>query len=193
MLAFVHDQTKDRAASNERAYLLRSLNSVLAPSEYDNDLSSDAILISDFELLGSREPIAVYRARQNGRPAAAIISSVAPDGYGGPIRLIVGIQYDGTLSGVRVVSHRETPGLGDKIETKRSDWILGFSGRSLDTSASADWAIREDGGVFDRFTGASITPRAVVKAVHNTLIYFAAHRDEIFEQEQSEPQTPAKP
>jgi len=190
LLAFVHDKTKERTAFNERAYLLRSLNLVLSPEQYDNDLSSDIVHISDLEYLGSPEPVAVYRARRNGQPVAAIISSVAPDGYGGPIRLIVGVNYDGTLSGVRVVTHRETPGLGDKIETARSDWILDFTGRSLESSSREDWAIRQDGGVFDQFTGASITPRSVIKAVHNTLIYFAAHRAEIFERRQSSQETP---
>jgi len=190
LLAFVHDKTEERTAFNERAYLLRSLNLVLSPETYDNDLSSDIVHISDLDYLGSTEPVTVYRARRNGQPVAAIISSVAPDGYGGPIRLIVGVNYDGTLSGVRAVTHRETPGLGDKIETARSDWILDFTGRSLESSSREEWAIRQDGGVFDQFTGASITPRSVIKAVHNTLIYFAAHRAEIFERPQSDHETP---
>lgn len=188
ILAFVHHKTKDRTAFNERAYLLRSLNSVLAPDEYDNDLSSDIIQVSDLEHLGSDEPLTVYRARRDGLPVAAIISSTAV-GYSGPIQLIVGVYYDGTLSGVRVVSHRETPGLGDKIEADRSDWILDFTGRSLEASTGEDWEIRQDGGVFDQFTGASITPRSVVKSVHNTLLYFAANRSDIFERRQSDNNT----
>jgi electron transport complex protein RnfG len=111
---------------------------------------------------------------------AAIISTVAPQGYNGNIYLLVAIRYSGKLAGVRVVKHRETPGLGDAIDEKRSDWISSFDNKSLQNPAPKDWKVKRDGGVFDQFTGATITPRAVVDAVYKTLQYFEKHRDELF-------------
>ena len=97
---------------------------------------------------------------------------IAPDGYAGAIKLLVGIRANGTLAGVRVISHKETPGLGDGIETKRSNWILGFNDTSLDKPDLHGWQVKRDGGQFDQLTGATITPRAIVKAVHQSLVYF---------------------
>jgi len=180
LLAFTYDQTKDRIAANHRERLLQSLHVLVPRTLHDNDISHDIIQVQDRELLGSDHAVKVYRARNKGEPVAVIINSVAPDGYNGRIDLLVAIHYDGTLSGVRVVAHRETPGLGDAIEIRRSDWILGFKGRSLSAPQKRGWAVKRDGGEFDQFTGATITPRAVVKAVHNTLLYFQAHRDALF-------------
>src|SRR5690606_19926340 len=98
------------------------------------------------------------------------------------IRLLVGISADGILTGVRVLSHRETPGLGDPIELRKSPWILQFDGKRLDDPPEALWAVEKDGGIFDGLTGATVTPRAVVRAVRNTLLYFERHRDELFAQ-----------
>lgn len=112
-----------------------------------------------------------------------VLSPVAPDGYNGAIKLLVAVRTDGSLAGVRVVSHRETPGLGDPIDTDKSDWIFAFDGRSLDNPSEARWKVKRDGGDFDQFTGATITPRAVVKAVYQTLIFFERHKDRLFEQE----------
>ena len=114
---------------------------------------------------------------------AAVLTAVAPEGYGGGIRLLVAINYDGTLAGVRVLSHHETPGLGDKIEAERSDWILQFEGLSLENPAPRNWRVKKDGGRFDQFTGATITPRAVVAAVYDALVYFEAHREALFERD----------
>ena len=105
----------------------------------------------------------------------------APDGYNGDIRLLAAIDVTGTVLGVRVVSHRETPGLGDPIEVERSDWVLGFTGKSLLSPQGKSWAVKRDGGEFDQFTGATISPRAVVKAVHNTLLYFKTNQKSLFE------------
>lgn len=180
LLSMTHSATKDRIAENERAWTLRSLNQIIDPAEYDNDLFTDLVRVSDRDMLGSRDPVPVYRARRQDRPVAVIIGAVAPDGYNGDIRLLVGIRADGRLAGVRVASHRETPGLGDAVEVDRSDWILDFDGRSLGDPAGAGWAVRKDGGEFDQFTGATITPRAVVKAVNKALLYFDAHEDTLF-------------
>ncbi|HCE41269.1 MAG TPA: electron transport complex subunit RsxG, partial [Alcanivorax sp.] len=120
-------------------------------------------------------------ARRDGAPGGAVLEATAPDGYGGAINLIVGVDMDGRVLGVRAVPpHNETPGLGDKIERRKSDWILSFNGKSLDNPAPDGWAVKKDGGRFDSFTGATITPRAVVTAVHRALRYFNAHRDDLF-------------
>ena len=113
------------------------------------------------------------------------MSSIAPNGYNGPIHLLVGIKADGTLAGVRVVKHRETPGLGDVVEISRSDWILGFNDRSLSKPDEKGWKVKRDGGIFDQFTGATITPRAVVKAVHNALLYFEKNQVILFSMQHS--------
>jgi electron transport complex protein RnfG len=180
LVAFTEDATRDRIEANERAFLLRTLHDVLPPARYDNDVFNDTIQVSDLELLGSEDPVTVYRAFLGNRPAAVILTPVAPNGYSGPIRLLVGIDVDGRITGVRATSHRETPGLGDAIDSGRSDWILGFEGRSLGNPDLGGWAVKRDGGAFDQFTGATVTPRAVVKAVRNALVYFAAHRDALF-------------
>jgi electron transport complex protein RnfG len=180
LVAMTELATRDRIAANERAYLLRALNQVVDAELYDNDMFTDTLQVVDPELLGDDDPVTVYRAFAGDRPAAVILTPVAPDGYSGAIRLLVGIDADGTVTGVRVTAHKETPGLGDAIEVERSDWIRGFDGRRLDEPPLPGWAVRRDGGAFDQFTGATVTPRAVVKAVRNALLYFDAHRDALF-------------
>jgi electron transport complex protein RnfG len=180
LLAGVNTLTRDRIVEQQRRAVLVQLNQVLPASAYDNDLHEDLIVISDPDQFRHRAPVRVYRARLRGAPAAAIFDLATPDGYNGDIRLLVAIRYDGRISGVRVVEHRETPGLGDPIERRRSDWITRFDGRSLDDPQAKGWAVRRDGGEFDQFTGATITPRAVVAAVQRALTYFAANREQIF-------------
>lgn len=178
MVAATWQGTHERIVANERATLLRKLSRLIPPDQYDNALLDDVIELTAPQ--PSSEPLRAYRARRNGEPVALVMTALAPDGYSGAIQLLVGIHYDGSLAGVRVVAHRETPGLGDAIEEDRSDWILQFDGRSLENPGAAGWAVRKDGGVFDQLTGATITPRAVVKAVHASLLYFRAHRDQLF-------------
>jgi len=180
IVAFTQHNTEARIAQNEREYLLRTLNSVVPADTYDNDLHSDTIMVTSRELLGSRKPVTVYRARKDGKPVAAILTPVAPDGYSGDINLLVAIRYDGELMGVRVLSHRETPGLGDGIDISRSKWINTFNGHSLQDPDELGWHVVKDGGIFDQFTGATISPRAVVKAVHNSLKYYAEHAESLF-------------
>jgi len=170
--------THERIAANERATLLRKLSELIAPERYDNDLLDDMIEVSAD--LPGKQPAQVYRARRDGRPVALVMTAVAPDGYSGAIRLLVGINHDGVLCGVRVVAHRETPGLGDGIEEDRSDWIRQFDARSLENPPVERWRVRKDGGDFDQLTGATITPRAVVRAVKAALLYYRAHADELF-------------
>jgi len=182
LVAFTHDNTAERIAENQRRALLRSLNELIPKDQYDNDVYADILYVHNSELLGTDEAVPVYRARKGGWPVAVVLAPVAPDGYNGNIRLLVAIRLDGTLAGVRVLAHRETPGLGDNIEADRSDWILGFTGKSLNNPKQDRWKVKRDGGAFDQFTGATITPRAVVKAVKNTLLYYRANGDKLFEQ-----------
>lgn len=180
MVALTHDATAERIAIEERTTLLRALNSLVPSTLHDNDISADIITVASKEFLGTDEPVTVYRARLNDTPVAAIMSPIAPDGYSGAIKLLVAIRYDGTLSGVRVIAHHETPGLGDAIEIERSGWITAFDGKSLSNPDTAGWRVKKDGGAYDQFTGATITPRAVVKAVHKCLQYFSANREALF-------------
>ncbi len=179
VLSFTYEATKDRIVQNERDALLRSLHNIIKPDMHDNDIYNDIIQVSDPELLGTEAPVDVYIARKDGKVVAAVFASIAPNGYNGNIKLLVGVDVDQNLTGVRVIGHIETPGLGDAIEEQRSDWILGFSGKSLQNPPQSQWKVKKDGGYFDQFTGATITPRAVVKAVSNTLLYFKAHRQTI--------------
>ena len=180
LVALTHEATDERIAANQRAATLETLHELVPEARYDNDPVRDAITVTARQALGSAEPLTVYRARRDGEPVAAVLTVIAPDGYGGPIRLLVAINHDGTLAGVRVVNHSETPGLGDAIEIERSDWIEDFAGRSLGNPPREDWRVEKDGGVFDQFTGATITPRAVVAAVRRALTYFENHRRELF-------------
>jgi electron transport complex protein RnfG len=180
LVAFTFDNTAERIAENHRAFLLRNLHELVMPEMHDNDMFHDVIQVTDKQYLGSKKPVNIYRARKNGKNVALIINAIAPDGYNGDIALLIAIDNTGKLIGVRVTSHRETPGLGDAIEVKRSNWILGFSGKSLENPGKKGWRVKRDGGVFDQFTGATITPRAVVKAVHLALQYFQQHHEMLF-------------
>lgn len=180
LMVIVNGHSKPYIAENERQVLLRSLNSVISPDTYTNNILNDVLTVQDQELLGSKESSLVYRARKDTKPIAAAITVIAQNGYNGNIYLLVGIDFSGHITGVRVVKHRETPGLGDAIESKRSNWIESFSKKSLTNPDAAQWKVKRDGGEFDQFTGATITPRAVVGAVHKALIYFQKNKKHIF-------------
>jgi electron transport complex protein RnfG len=170
----------ERIAANQRARLLASLSSVLDERLLERDLDPVLITAEDEALLGSDDPIDIFVPVDGTEPLAVIFASIAPGGYNAPIYLLIGIDVrSGEITGVRVVSHRETPGLGDLIDIEKSDWLLQFDGASVNDPAAVDWALTRDEGVFDSITGATVTPRAVVQAVHNTLLYFDAHRDEL--------------
>lgn len=187
LLGVTHWLTADRIAQEQRRTKLASLYELVPRDTHTNDMLEDTIRVRAPDMLGTPEPVTVYRARRDGRPHAAVMEVVAPDGYGGPIRLLVGIRADGELAGVRVVSHRETPGLGDFIEAGKSDWIRQFRGLSLGEPPAAEWAVSKDGGAFDQMTGATITPRAVVEAIKSALLYFRDNRQSLFRQETTEP------
>jgi Na+-translocating ferredoxin:NAD+ oxidoreductase subunit G len=177
LVSLVHQATRDDIAAAARARQTAKFAEVLQGRIYDNDLLTDAIEVRDAELLGTPDALHAYRARRQGVPVAVVLEAVAPHGYSGAIGLLVGIAPDGTVLGVRVTRHRETPGLGDSIEAHRSNWIGRFAGRSLRDPEPPRWRVRKDGGDFDQFTGATITPRAVVAAVANALVYFERHRE----------------
>lgn len=180
LVGLTHENTIEKIRHNEKLTLLKKLNTILPAASYDNKLLEDTVTLKADYLLGTDSPSTAYIAKKQGQAVAVVLYAVAPNGYNGPIGLLVGIRSDGRLAGVRVIKHRETPGLGDAIEEKKSDWILGFDNRSLDKPASKKWKVKKDGGIFDQFTGATITPRAVVRAIHSSLIYFDKNRDEIF-------------
>jgi electron transport complex protein RnfG len=180
LVTITHRLSAPRIAENEKAYLEQSLRPALANVFYDNDLSESTLVLPPPHGLPGNETATVYRLYSEERPAAAVFVVSARDGYAGPIRLLVAVEYSGRLTGVQVLQHNETPGLGDLIEASRSDWLKQFEDASLEGPPRDRWAIRRDGGAFDQLTGASITPRAVVRAVKETLLYFEANREEIF-------------
>jgi Na+-translocating ferredoxin:NAD+ oxidoreductase subunit G len=180
LVAFTHQATQARIEANERETLLQTLHALVPSETIDNDMAVDTLQISEPEQLGA-PTTTVYRGRKQGAPVAAVLTTRVPNGYSGPIKLLVAVRYDGTLGGVRVISHKETPGLGDKVEERRSDWIYTFNGKSLGNPPLEKWKVKRDGGVFDQFTGATITPRSIVTAVKKTLIYVKDHRDALYD------------
>ncbi|MFB6259826.1 MAG: electron transport complex subunit RsxG [Thiohalorhabdaceae bacterium] len=141
-------------------------------NRFDNELLRDTREVTDAAYLGTSKAVTVYRARKAGEPVAVAFRTIAPDGYNGQIELLVAIWSDGDLAGVRAINHAETPGLGDQIETAKNDWITQFAGHSLGSPPPEDWKVKKDGGAFDEITGATITSRAVVKAVRRALKFY---------------------
>jgi len=180
VLAFTFGATRPLIAKTEEAQKLALVEQVLPRALHDNDLLRDTVALPPSPELGATGPGVAYRARLAGRPTGVALEAVAPDGYSGRIRLLIGIGADGRLAGVRVVAHKETPGLGDYIEAARSDWVRGFDGRSLGAPPEQQWKVRKDGGQFDYMAGATITPRAVVRAVAKALRYHEQHRDLLY-------------
>jgi electron transport complex protein RnfG len=180
LVVITEKTTHDRIIENERQALLKAINAIIPASDYDNDIASDTVLLAPSTVLSTSEPTLAYRARKNGQAVAIVFTTIAPDGYNGTIKLLVGVDTVGKLTGVRVISHKETPGLGDKIDVRKSEWISQFSGLSLNQPDEGNWYVRKDGGEFDQFTGATITPRATIKATKNALHYFAQHQQQLF-------------
>lgn len=180
LVATTYRYTADRIAANEQAWLERSLQPALSGLFYDSGVTESKIIVPPPHELPGNEAAIIYRVYAEGTPVAALFVVSARDGYAGPIRVLVGIDTMGIVTGVHVLEHRETPGLGDRIESTKSDWAKQFNGRSLLDPEPSGWAIKGDGGQFDQLTGASVTPRAIIKAIKETLLYFDEHRDEIF-------------
>lgn len=180
LIALTHVNTAPRIKAQEQHQLQMILNDIIDTQSYNNPILQDCTHVSSQQYLGSSDPLPVFRARKNAEDAALAIEAVAPDGYGGKIYLIVGVQGKGQVTGVRVLKHKETPGLGDKIDIRVSDWILGFNGKELNQHNRKQWQVKKDGGDFDAFTGATITPRAVVTAVAKAVEYYQTNRAQLF-------------
>ncbi|MBB1385302.1 electron transport complex subunit RsxG [Pseudoalteromonas sp. SG45-5] len=179
LVASINALTADKIAEQEQLHLTSQLQEVLDPSTYDNALSTDCVIISD-ERLGPYANQIIYRARKNNKPVALVVRHVTPSGYSGDINLLTAVLSDGTIAGVRSTKHEETPGLGDKVEVKKSSWITTFKSLTVQSENDARWAVKKDGGQFDQFTGATITPRAVVGSVKNAVLFAQSEFDVIF-------------
>lgn len=160
---------------HQQEALLLQLNSIVPADRYDNALSEDRIAVTE-PSLDLKNPVIIYRARHQQQPVASLLTVTAPNGYSGDIRLLVGVWADGQVAGVRVLAHKETPGLGDYIEAKRSPWIHQFEGKSLENPSLERWKVKKDGGIFTYNTGATITPRAITSAVARTLSWVNEHQ-----------------
>ncbi|MDX1757443.1 MAG: electron transport complex subunit RsxG [Marinobacter sp.] len=180
-IAVTQVMTEERIEQQIARAEARALFEIIPETVHDNNMLEDAFELPADPERGFRQPFTAWKATSQGQPVGIILPVTAPDGYSGDIKLLVGIDPVGKVLGVRVTSHKETPGLGDKVERKKSDWVLDFNGRSLDNPGPEGWTVAKNGGVFDQFTGATITPRAVTKAVHKALLYFRTHQPEILQ------------
>ncbi|EMY6775502.1 TPA: electron transport complex subunit RsxG [Vibrio alginolyticus] len=181
LVALTQYLTKDQIKVQEQKQLLSVLNQVIPENMHDNTLTQACTMVTSPDL-GTLRAMPAYLATKNGEPTAIAIESIAPDGYNGEIKVITGIDNQGNILGTRVLNHQETPGLGDKIDLRVTDWILSFTGKQVTESNWNSWKVRKDGGDFDQFTGATITPRAVVKVVRNTVNYVNQSREDILSQ-----------
>ncbi|MGI1943845.1 electron transport complex subunit RsxG [Shewanella glacialipiscicola] len=182
LVAVVNQQTADKITQQEQQELMRVLHQLIPDEIHDNDLTAQCTLLLDKDALGTDNPMPAYIATMAGKPVAIAIEAIAPDGYNGNIKLIVGVNTQGEVLGVRTLTHQETPGLGDKIELRKSNWVSQFVGKVLDSQDDKQWLVKKDGGDFDQFTSATITPRAYVKAVKNAVWYFNNNQAQIFSQ-----------
>ena len=163
LTAVVNALTKDTIEQQAIAQQKLLFDQVIPPDSYDNNIQASCQVVNDPQLgKGERH---IYVARNGQQPVAVVMEATAPDGYSGAIQLLIAADFNGKVLGSRVTEHHETPGLGDKIETRLSDWITHFAGKTIQGSDDPSWAVKKDGGQFDQFTGATITPRAVVNAV----------------------------
>ena len=179
MLAMTFDITRSEITQNEQQVKRALIAQVLPATLHDNDLLASAISLAADDMLGTRTPSHAWVARKQGQATGVVLEAIAPDGYSGDIVLLIGLSADGQITGVRVTAHKETPGLGDYIDITKSRWITQFDGKSLTEPREAGWKVHRDGGSFDARAGATITARAVVKAVNGALHYFVRHRAQL--------------
>jgi len=179
-IAVINLVTKPLILKQEQIALQNNINELITIDRYDNNIIDTCFLVVDENLLGNNTPKQVYVATKNDQPVAALIQTSTLKGYSGEIKLLVGIDSHGEITGVRVNSHTETPGLGDKIQTNKSDWILSFDGKTYQAEQDKIWDVKKDGGNFDAFTGATITPRAVIHSIKDALIYFQKNKQQLF-------------
>lgn len=192
LLSAVYKWTRPVIEATAREERLRLLNEVLPAAEYDNDPVAEVRMLPPTAELGMKEPSPLYPARRGGQPAAVIFEAAAPDGYAGRIRLLIAIRADGTVAGVRVTQHKETPGLGDYIEPKKDrnkvrPWITQFNGMSLATTNDKAWRVIKDGGRLEYYAGATISARAIARAVHKATRWFDTNREQLFTPEGGKP------
>ncbi|WP_210396056.1 electron transport complex subunit RsxG [Motiliproteus sediminis] len=180
-IAVTQVMTRDSIAANREEAAARALYEIIPAERIDNDLLHDTVTLPRAQQVGSEGPLAIHLARKDDQVIGVIVPVIAADGYTGSIELIVGIEADGTLAGVRILRHQETPGLGDKVDLKKSPWVLGFNGERLQSDDDPGFAVKKDGGRFDQFTGATITPRAVVGGVKRALQLFRDNRAHLLE------------
>ncbi len=185
MLSGAYQWTKPSIEASAAEEKMKLIDEVLPRTEYDNKLLEDVVTLPPTAELGLADASSVYRARKGGQPIGVVFETVAPDGYAGKIRLIVAVRANGVVAGVRVTQHKETPGLGDYIEVKKDKnkarpWITQFTGMSLATVTDKDWKVRKDGGRIEYYAGATVTPRAVAKAVNKAVKWSEANRDRLF-------------
>ncbi len=180
IIALTYSFTHERIEQAKEKQLLGTLNQVVVKALHDNELHLDCVRLSPLEQLGGNSQ-RVFRSRLNGENTALIIETTAPDGYSGAIDLVVAIDTKDTVLGARVINHKETPGLGDKIELRISDWILSFANQTFNDQTQDRWQVKKDGGQFDQFTGATITPRAVVNAIKQATIFGQNYKSQLFD------------
>ncbi|MBF7072481.1 electron transport complex subunit RsxG [Glaciecola sp. MH2013] len=181
LIALTFNGTEERIRAAQEKQLLSVLNDLVPESAHSNELHLDCISVADQSLLGNAAPKRIFRARDGENNVAAVIEASAPDGYSGAIKLVVAADINGNSLGARVVEHKETPGLGDKVDIRVDDWILSFNDVPFSGPEDKRWQVKKDGGQFDQFTGATITPRAVVNAVKNALVFFNENQTMIFD------------
>ncbi|AWB67867.1 electron transport complex subunit RsxG [Saccharobesus litoralis] len=182
LVTLTHLLTAPEIAKQQKLATQKNLDEIVSPDTYNNQPSTDCVIDID----SNGNTIKIFRARykesesDKGKAVAAAIESIAPDGYSGRIDLLVALDMDNTILGVRTIKHKETPGLGDKIELAKSPWITHFRSKTIEQNNLQAWAVKKDGGAFDQFTGATITPRAVVNSVKRTSLWFANNKQRIF-------------
>lgn len=181
-LALTDIGTREKRAESIRKVQSQALNEIISKNRHDNDLLEDSLPVDDKEFLKLKEAKTIHIARKGGTVVAFIIPTRAPDGYSGSIDSIVGVLLDGSIAGVRIIKHAETPGLGDKVELKKSPWVLDFNSKDKDNPTPELWKVKKDKGVFDQFTGATITPRAVVHSVYNALLFFEQNKNRLLQE-----------
>jgi Na+-translocating ferredoxin:NAD+ oxidoreductase subunit G len=181
-VATVNQLTKPVIAKQEQLALIKTINQLIPENSYDNDIFASCFMISDDTFLGKGQSQQVFVAKKGNKPVALMLETSTFKGYAGEIKLAIGIFEDGKVAGVRVIRHTETPGLGDKIQTNKSDWINSFNNKHYQTDQDTRWEVKKNGGDIDAFTGATITPRAVTHAVKDALIYYAKNKEQLFKQ-----------
>lgn len=179
-VAVVNHLTQPMIMAQQQKALLNTINQLIPVTDYDNDIFATCFMVKDDDLLGMGQTQQAFIAKRNQQPVAIILETSTFRGYAGEIKLVLGIYENGEIAGVRAINHTETPGLGDKIQTNKSDWILSFDKRSYLNAEDKRWEVKRNGGDFDAFTGATITPRAVVLAVKDALIYFEKNKQSLF-------------